>query len=73
MSLYIEENRDVPLKEIPLRCKARGGILRRGVIWFDDNISLSVIDTRLMFIEYSNVIFIVGTSGLVETAASMVS
>ncbi len=68
---YAEENRDVPLKEVPLKCKACGGLLRPGVVWFDDNIPLPTIDACLMSIEYSDVMLIVGTSGLVEPAASM--
>jgi NAD-dependent deacetylase len=37
---HIEENRDVPLKEIPLKCKACSALLRPGVIWFGDNIPI---------------------------------
>jgi NAD-dependent deacetylase len=68
---YVEENRDVPLGEIPPRCKACGALLRPNVVWFDDNIPLPVIDACLISIEYSDVMLIVGTSGLIEPAASM--
>jgi NAD-dependent deacetylase len=68
---YVEENRDVPLTEIPPRCKSCGGLLRPGVVWFEENIPLYIIDSCLLSIEYSDVMLIVGTSGMVEPAASM--
>jgi NAD-dependent deacetylase len=68
---YVGENHDIPLGEIPLRCKACSGLLRPGVVWFEDNIPLPIIDACLISIEYSDVMVIVGTSGLVEPAASM--
>ncbi|HXG31571.1 MAG TPA: NAD-dependent deacylase, partial [Thermodesulfobacteriota bacterium] len=68
---YVEENRDVPLTEIPPRCKSCGGLLRPGVVWFEENIPLHIIDSCLLSIEYSDVMLIVGTSGMVEPAASM--
>lgn len=69
--LYVEENRNVPLGEIPPICKACGALLRPDVVWFNDNIPLPVTDACLISIEYSDVMLIVGTSGLVEPAASM--
>jgi len=68
---FIGENRDIPLPEIPPICKSCGGLLRPAVVWFRDNIPLSVIDACLLAIEDSDVMLIVGTSGIVEPAASM--
>jgi NAD-dependent deacetylase len=68
---YTEENHQVPLAEIPPRCKNCSGLLRPAVVWFRDNIPLSTIDACLLSIEDSDVMLIVGTSGIVEPAASM--
>ncbi len=68
---YIEENRDVPLREIPPSCKSCGELLRPGVIWFGEDVPLPIIDSCLLSIEYSDVMLIVGTSGVVEPAASL--
>lgn len=68
---FMGENRDLPLPEIPPKCKDCGGMLRPAVVWFRDNIPLSVIDACLLAIEDSDVMLIVGTSGIVEPAASM--
>ena len=69
--LHEEENREVPLAEIPPRCKKCGGLLRPAVVWFEDYIPLPIIDSCLLSIENSDVMLIIGTSGLVEPAASM--
>ncbi len=68
---YTEENRDVPLREIALRCKTCNSLFRPGVIWFGDNIPIKTIDLCIMSIEFSDVMVIVGTSRLVKPAASM--
>lgn len=68
---HTEENRDVPLDEVPPRCRRCGGMLRPGVIWYDENISAQIIDSSLIAIENCDVMLIVGTSALVEPAGSM--
>ena len=68
---HIEENHDVPMAELPPRCVKCGDIGRPNVVWFNEIIPMEVIDKSLKAIENCNVMLIVGTSGVVEPAASM--
>ncbi len=67
----IEENHKVPLTELPPTCGSCGELGRPNVVWFGENIPMEVIDQSLGAIEECDVILIVGTSGIVEPAASM--
>lgn len=68
---HIEENHDVPMAELPPRCVKCGDIGRPNVVWFNEIIPMEVIDKSLKAIEHCDVMLIVGTSGVVEPAASM--
>jgi NAD-dependent deacetylase len=67
----IEQSHDVPLKEMPPKCKNCGALGRPNVVWFGEIIPMSVIDKALIAIEKCQVMLIVGTSGVVEPASSM--
>jgi NAD-dependent deacetylase len=67
----IEQNYDVPLGELPPKCKNCGALGRPNIVWFGEVIPMSVIDKALIAIEECQVMLIVGTSGVVEPAASM--
>ncbi|MFI5323738.1 MAG: NAD-dependent deacetylase [Thermodesulfobacteriota bacterium] len=67
----IESSHRVPLEEIPPRCKECGEIGRPNVIWFGEIIPMKVIDNSLKAVEECEVMLIVGTSGIVEPAASI--
>lgn len=67
----IEQSHDVPLKELPPRCKDCGSLGRPNVVWFGEIVPMSVIDKTLVAIEKCQVMLIVGTSGVVEPAVSM--
>jgi NAD-dependent deacetylase len=67
----IEQNHDVPLKEIPPICKNCGALGRPNVVWFGEIIPMSIIDKILLSIDQCQVMLIIGTSGVVEPAASM--
>ena len=67
----IVENHDVPMAELPPRCQKCGEIERPNVVWFNEVIPMEVIDRSLKAIEECDVMLIVGTSGIVEPAASM--
>ena len=67
----IEDNHDVPLKELPPKCKNCGELGRPNVVWFGEIIPMPIIDNILIAIERCEVMLIVGTSGVVEPAASM--
>lgn len=67
----VEENHDVPLKEIHPKCKNCDALGRPNVVWFGEMIPMSIIDNILIAIDKCQVMLIVGTSGIVEPAASM--
>lgn len=68
---YIESSHKVRLEEIPPRCKECSEIGRPNVVWFGEIIPMNVIDISLKAVEECDVMLIVGTSGIVEPAASM--
>ncbi len=67
----IEQSFEVPLPELPPKCKKCGELARPNVVWFGEMIDMSVIDAALGAIEQCQVMLIIGTSGVVEPAASM--
>lgn len=67
----VEENHDVPLKELPPKCAETGELARPNVVWFGEMIPAAVIDQCLNFIESCELMLIIGTSALVQPAASM--
>lgn len=67
----VEENHDVPLKEIHPKCKNCDALGRPNVVWFGEMIPMAIIDNILIAIDKCQVMLIVGTSGIVEPAASM--
>lgn len=66
----IEKNYEVPLPELPPRCGACKEIMRPNIVWFGEIIPMQVIDKCIFAIEESDLLLIIGTSGLVEPAAS---
>jgi len=67
----IEQNFDVPLVPLPPKCTKCGELGRPNVVWFGEMIEMSLIDNILRAIEECQVMLIIGTSGVVEPAASM--
>jgi len=67
----VEENHDVPLKEIHPKCKNCDALGRPNVVWFGEMIPMPIIDNILIAIDKCQVMLIVGTSGIVEPAASI--
>lgn len=67
----IEQNYEVPLRELPPNCRQCKSIARPNVVWFGEIIPMSIIDKCLIAIESCQIILIIGTSGVVEPAASM--
>jgi NAD-dependent deacetylase len=60
-------NYDVPLKEIPPRCKRCGGLLRPDVVWFGEPVYN--VDKAYKLSESCDVMLVVGTSAQVYPAA----
>jgi len=64
------ENREVPLKEIPPRCSC-GGLMRPDVVWFGEALSHSNVEAAFRCARQCDVMLVVGTSGVVQPAASL--
>lgn len=65
----VEENHEVPLKEIPPRCTKTGKMARPNVVWFGEIVPHELISRSLRAIEECDLMLIVGTSGLVQPAS----
>jgi NAD-dependent deacetylase len=63
------ENRDVPIKILP-KCEACGGLLRPDVVWFGEALDEKILHTIYTCLQRAEVMLIVGTSGVVQPAAS---
>lgn len=57
--------------EAPPRCMRCGGLLRPGVVWFGEALPIEAWDKAAEIIESADVSFCIGTSSLVEPAASL--
>ena len=67
----ISRNYEVPLPQLPPDCPECGEMARPNVVWFGEIIPMEIIDSALLSIEESDLMMIIGTSGIVEPAASM--
>lgn len=65
------ENRDVPIKILP-RC-ACGGLLRPGVVWFGETLPEDIMNAAFEAADRADFMMVVGTSGVVQPAASLAS
>lgn len=68
----VGDNRDVPI-QVPPHCKACGGLLRPHIVWFGESLDPDDIQAALDAAESCDVFLVVGTSGIVQPAASFVS
>ena len=67
----LEKNYQVPIPELPPKCDACGAVMRPNTVLFGEIIPMERIDRCLFAIEQCDLLLIVGTSGVVEPAASM--
>jgi len=54
------------------KCKQCGGLLRPDIVWFGEGLDSDVVADSVQWMRKADVIFVVGTSGVVEPAASFV-
>lgn len=66
----VSEDRRVPLPELPA-CPACGGLLRPNVVWFGEMLDPEVLEKAYAATLACQVMMVVGTSGVVQPAASM--
>lgn len=67
----ITENHESPLKEIPPHCPHCGSLLRPHVVWFGEALPSSIIHQAFLLSSSSEVMFVIGTSAVVQPAASL--
>ncbi len=65
-----QTNHDVPLREIPPRCTC-GGLFRPGVVWFGEALPADVLRHAMEATAHAQVFLVVGTSAVVQPAASL--
>jgi NAD-dependent deacetylase len=63
-------NFDVPLRILPT-CKECGGLLRPHIVWFGEQLETSDMDKSYAAVQSSDVMFVIGTSGIIHPAASL--
>lgn len=63
-------DRTHPLPLLPL-CDSCGGLERPGVVWFGESLDQSVLEGAAAAATRADVLLVVGTSGLVQPAASL--
>ena len=65
----VREDRRVPLPLLP-RCELCGGLLRPNVVWFGESLNPEILRQAEAALMRSQVVLVVGTSALVQPAAS---
>jgi NAD-dependent deacetylase len=61
---------DDQLEDVP-RCKKCGGLLRPDVVWFGESLPLDQLEGAVEAARTCDVFFSIGTSGVVQPAASL--
>jgi len=61
---------DVPLREIPPRCGC-GALLRPDIVWFGETLPAEALDRAFRAADTCDLFLVVGTSALVQPAASL--
>ncbi len=68
---YRGEDRKVPLPRIPPLCAKCGGLLRPDVVWFGESLQREVLEAAWRASSRAGLMLVVGTSALVQPAASL--
>lgn len=67
----VTENYETPLKEIPPLCPNCGALLRPHVVWFGESLSPTILQKSIQLSSECDVMFVIGTSAVVQPAASL--
>jgi NAD-dependent deacetylase len=65
------EDHQVPLPEIPPRCSQCGALLRPDVVWFGESLPSQVLEAAWAAAARCRLMLVVGTSAVVQPAASL--
>lgn len=67
----ISENIETPLKDIPPSCSKCGALLRPHIVWFGESLDPAVLHNAFLLSSGCEVMFVIGTSAVVQPAASL--
>lgn len=67
----VNDNMDSPLREIPPTCPECGAMLRPHIIWFGEALDADLLERAFALSETCQVMFVIGTSAVVQPAASL--
>ena len=65
------DNHEAPLKELPPRCPQCGNLLRPHVVWFGESLDMGVLRQATQLSSECDIMFVIGTSAIVQPAASL--
>ncbi len=65
----VTENREVPIEILP-HCEC-GAVLRPHIVWFGESLPADVFDNAVRASESADLMMVIGTSGVVQPAASL--
>ncbi len=68
---FRRENMEVPLKEIPPKCPQCGSLLRPDVVWFGEALPTDALNDAIHHSETCEIMLVIGTSAVVQPAASL--
>ncbi|MFQ5508380.1 MAG: NAD-dependent deacetylase [Leptospirillia bacterium] len=67
----VSDDRRVPMEPMPPMCADCGAMLRPHIVWFGESLDQAVLERAFGAFEYCDVALVVGTSGVVQPAASL--
>ena len=67
----VEEVRETPLRRLPPVCPSCGSLRRPHIVWFGEALDPDVLDRAAEISRSCQVMFVLGTSGIVQPAASL--
>ena len=67
----VTEDHTISLGEIPPHCPNCGALLRPHVVWFGESLDASILQSAFALSSSCEVMFVVGTSAVVQPAASL--
>lgn len=67
----VTDNFESPLREIPPRCPDCGALLRPHIVWFGEALDAGMLRRAFSASAGADVMFVIGTSAVVEPAASL--
>jgi len=67
----VVDHHESPLKQIPPLCADCGALLRPHVVWFGEPLDMNILEEASQLCSNCEVLFVVGTSAVVQPAASL--